>query len=168
MERCEIQERIRASVYLIPGCVIAGPNFDELPGLGVSYGHGDHVYPAVNYRHDTGMHIFRRFPERTKRIAFDGEWAQYVLRLGEGDFACYSLNEVSAHSGLEINCYCDEPSVLEVYQDDLFLERFELSGTRYRQILSDLRLDYAKHSVIKLRAVRGTVDVESLVTRADE
>lgn len=169
IDHCTIIQQINANVHLIPGCVIAGPNFDELPGSGKSYSHGEHVYPAVDYRRDTGMYIFRRFPERKKRINFDGEWAQYVLRLGAGDFACYTLNEITAHSGLEINCWCDErPSVLEVYQDDRLIETFELSAMRYRQTLCGIRLDNTDCSVIKLRMAEGVADVESLVTQADD
>lgn len=168
IEHCSINEKINANVHLIPGCVIAGPDFDEMPGLGISYGHGDHVYPEANYRRDTGMYIFRRFPERTRRINFEGEWAQYVLRMGEGDFACYTLYEVTMHTGLEIHCWCDEVSEIEVFQDGRLLERFELSATRYRQILAGFQLENAEHSVIKLKVVGGVVDVESLVTQADE
>ena len=166
LENCSIRENINANIHLTPGCFIAGANFDELPGLGKSYDHGDRVYPATNYRRDTGMYIFRRFPERRKRINFDGEWAQFVLRLGAGDFACYTLYEVSLFSGLEIRCYCPEASVLEVYQGDRLLGRFELSGTRHCQLISGLRLENEGRSVIRLLVTRGTVDVESLATQA--
>lgn len=168
MENCGVFENITANVYLVPGCMIAGPNFDELPGEGISYGHGDREYPAVDYRRDTGMYIFRRFPERTKRVTYDGEWGQYVLRLGAGDFACYTLNEVTMHSGLEISCYCDEPAVIEVYQDERRIGRFELSGTRHKQVLAGMQLENAERCVIKLTAIEGTVDVETLATQAEE
>lgn len=168
IERCGIHNTINANVHLIPGCVIAGTNFDELPGLGVSYDHGDRKYPAVDYRRDTGMYIYRRFPERIKRVVFDGEWAQYALRMCAGDFACYTLFEVTMHSRLEIHCYSDERSELEVYQDDVLLNRFDLSAMRYEQVLSGLLMHNAKRCVLRLRVTHGTVDIESLATRADE
>ena len=135
---------------------------------GVSYGHGDRAYPAADYRRNTGMCIFRRFPERSKRIVFDGAWAQYVLRMNAGDFACYTINEVTMHSGLEIACYSVGPSVIEVYQDDAKVGRFELSGTRYRQVLAGMQLENAERCAIRLLVTEGTVDVETLVTRVDE
>lgn len=166
--QCGIFENINANVYLVPGCVIAGANFDEFPGPGQSYGYGGRAYPAVDYRRGTGMYIYRRFPERTKRVLFDGEWAQYVLRMSEGDFACYTLNEVTMHSGLEVNCYSDAPSVIEVYQDERRIGRYELSGTRHRQVLAGMRLENAQRCAIKLQVIEGTVDVDTLVTQADE
>ncbi|MBQ8087753.1 MAG: hypothetical protein IJ234_04935, partial [Clostridia bacterium] len=82
--------------------------------------------------------------------------------------ACYTLFEVTMHSRLEIHCYSDERSELEVYQDDVLLNRFDLSATRYEQVLSGLLMHNAKRCVLRLRVTHGTVDIESLATRADE
>lgn len=84
------------------------------------------------------MLLHRRYPDREKRFAFDGEWARYVLRLREGEYACYSLYDVTVLSKLEVACCAGEPAVLEITQDGKLPGAFDLSGTEHRQILSGL------------------------------
>ena len=164
VENCLINEKLAANVFRLPGCIIAGTDFDELPGPGVSYGHAENVPNAAAYRQNTGMYLHCRYPNREKRFPFDGEWSHYVLRLREGEFACYSLYDVSVLSRLEVACYAQGPAVLEVWQDDQRLGRFELSATERRQILSSMPLNHADACVIRLCSVRGTVDIETLIT----
>ena len=68
----------------------------------------------------------------------------------------------------EINCFCPEPSVVEIYQDDVLLERFQLSGTEHCQVLSGLHLFNADACVIRISVEEGTVDVGVLTTEAEE
>lgn len=167
IENCHINEQIAPNVFRVPGCVIYGTDFDALPGEGVSYHHLDVAYPPAPYRRQTGMQLYRRFPHREKRFYFDGDWHQHILRLSEGEFACYSLYDVSMHSQLEIGCYCPEVSSLEVFQDGRLLGCFDLSATQHKQIISGLHLFNADASVIRLFAKKGVIDVESLITQAD-
>ena len=167
LENCYINEYISANVFRVPGCIIAGADFDELPGTGVSYRSVNKDYPAATYRRNTGMYLYPRFKDRSKRFAFDGEWAQYVLRLSSGEFACYSLYDVSMQSKLEIDCYAPEKTVAEIYQDERLLSRFELSGTEHKQVLSGLHLGNADACVIRIVVITGVMDVEALRTEAD-
>lgn len=167
VENCYINDHISANVFRVPGCIIAGADFDEVPGAGVSYLSARPDYPAVAYRENTGMHLYHRFKDRSRRFPFDGEWAQYVLRLSAGEFACYSLYDVSMQSKLEIDCYAPEKTVAEIYQDERLLERFELSGTRHKQVLAGLHLANADACVIRIAVVTGVMDVEALHTEAD-
>ena len=167
VENCFINEKLAANVFRVPGCIIAGTDFDELPGPGESYSHTDDTQSPTDYRRNTGMELFCRYPGRSKRFTFDGEWAQYVLRLKEGEFACYSLYDVTVLSKLEVACYAQEVSVLEVYQDDILLGRFDLSAAEHRQILSSMHLNNAEACVLKLKTVRGSVDIEALMTDTD-
>lgn len=167
LENCTINEYIAANVFRIPGCTIAGADFDELPGKGRSYQSVCQDYPAVNYRKNTGMHLYHRFKERQRRFVFDGEWAQYVLRLSAGEFACYSLYDVSMQSKLEIDCYAPEKTVVEIYQDERLLGCFELSGMEHKQVLSGLHLSNADACVIRIAVLQGMMDVKALRTEAD-
>lgn len=167
LENCHMNEHIASNVFRIPGCTIAGTDFDELPGRGISYQAASDEYPAVFYRQNTGMHLYRRFAERSKRFVFDGEWTQYVLRLNAGEFACYSLYDVSMQSKLEIDCFSPEMSVAEVYQDECLIGRFELSGIEHKQVLSGLHLSNADACVIRIAVIQGMVDIEALRTEAD-
>ena len=99
---------------------------------------------------------------------FEGEWSQYALRLNAGEFACYSLYDVSVQSKLEISCYCPQPSIVEIHQDNVLLERFELSGTAHCQVLSGLHLANADACCIRISVVEGTVDVAVLTTEAED
>ena len=164
VENCLINEHIRPNVFRIPGCIIAGADFDALPGQGESFRHLDVDYPAVPYRRQTGMQLYRRFPDRGRRFTFDGAWAQYILRLSAGEYACYSLFDVSIHTGLEIHCYSAEPAAIEVYQDEHWLGSFDLSATSHKQILAGLHLVNANTCAIRVTVTRGVVDIESLTT----
>ena len=164
VENCAVNEKLAANVFRLPGCTIAGTDFDELPGPGKSYGFTEKASGGVNYRRNTGMTLFCRYPDREKRFAFDGEWSRYVLRLREGEFACYSLYDVTVLSALEVGCYAAEVSVLEVYQDETLLGRFELSATEDRQNLSGMHLNNAESCVLKLKVPRGCADIEVLLT----
>ncbi|MBQ7183425.1 MAG: cellulase family glycosylhydrolase [Clostridia bacterium] len=167
VENCAINEKLAANVFRLPGCTVAGTDFDELPGPGRSYGHIGDDPPVCAYRHDTGMTLFCRYPDREKRFAFDGDWSRYVLRLREGEFACYSLYDVTVLSRLEVVCYAGEVSVMEVYQDDALLGRFDLSAAEHKQILSGMHLNNADGCRIRLKTVRGCVDIETLITDTD-
>ena len=89
------------------------------------------------------------------------------MRLKEGDYACYSLYDVTVLSRLEVACYAGETSVLEVYQDETLLGRFDLSATQHKQILSSMHLNNADACILKLKTVRGCVDIETLITDTD-
>ena len=167
VENCFINEKLAANVFRLPGCTIAGTDFDELPGEGISWQHRTDVPETASYRKNTGMYLYRRFAEREKRFHFDGEWAQYVLRLREGEFACYSLYDVTTISRLEVACYASEQSTMEILQDDQILAAFDLSATDRKQILSGMQLNNADACVLKLRVTRGCVDIETLSTEAD-
>ncbi len=164
IEHCSINESITANVFRVPGCVIPGTAFDETPGRGASYLPVQAHPSEIAYRADTGMRLFKRFPAQKRRFVFEGEWSRYALRLCAGEFACYSLYDVSIRSGLEIGCYCPEASVADIYQDDVLLGRFQLSGTEYRQLLSGLHLLNADACVIRIAVVEGTVDIDTLTT----
>lgn len=164
VENCTVNDHIRPNVFRIPGCTIAGTDFDALPGQGASFLHLDVDYPAVPYRKQTGMQLYRRFTDRGSRFTFDGEWAQYILRLSAGEFVTYSLYDVSIHTGLEIHCYSAEPSSIEVYQDEHWLGSFDLSATAHKQILAGLHLVNADVCAVRVTVTRGVVDVESLTT----
>ena len=167
VENCMINEKLAANVFRLPGCVIAGTDFDELPGPGRSYSHAGPAGNATEYRRNTGMELFCRYPDRERRFPFDGEWAKYVLRLKAGEFACYSLYDVTVLSRLEVACYASEETVLEIWQDDALLGRFDLSVTERRQILSSMHLNNAEACVLKLKTVRGCADIEALITDTD-
>ena len=167
VENCHINEKLAANVFRLPGCTIAGTDFDELPGPGQSYSHSETTPCETGYRRNTGMQLYCRYPDQKKRFAFDGDWARYVLRLREGEFACYSLYDVTVLSRLEVATYAEERSVLEVYQDETLLGRFDLSAAPHKQVLSSMHLKKADACVLKLKTVRGCVDIETLITDID-
>lgn len=168
IENCSINEYISANVFRTSGCVIAGTAFEERPGKGVSYLPAAEHEAVIDYRANTGMQLHRRFPAQKRRFVFEGEWSQYALRLNAGEFACYSLYDVSVQSKLEISCYCPQPSIVEIHQDSVLLQRFHLSGTAHCQLLSGLQLSNADACLIRISVVEGTVDVAVLTTQAED
>ena len=57
--------------------------------------------------------------------------------------------------------------MLEVYQDETLLDRFDLSATGFRQILASMHLNNADACVLKLKTIQGCVDIETLITYTD-
>ena len=167
VENCYINETLATNVFRVPGCTIAGTDFDELPGQGVSYWHAGGTVSTTDYRRTTGMLLHHRHAARGKRFTFDGEWSQYVLRLREGEFACYSLYDVTVLSRLEVACYAETLSRIEVRQDETLLGCFDLSAAPHRQTLSGMQLNNADACVLKLKVIQGTVDIETLRTETD-
>lgn len=162
IENCELNEQINAQLYRIPGCEISGTDFDELPGKDQSYHHADAVYPAGCYRLNTGMEIVGTFSDSDKQFTFDGPWRTAMLRLNRDEWAQYTVYDVTSSSNLEIQCYADEPSQLEVRQNGTLLGVFDLSGVRYEQVLSDLQLYNATVCEIRLTVLRGAVKIGKL------
>ncbi len=157
-EKCAVNDKLAANVFRRPGCTIAGTDFDE-PTESASG-----PEPGT-YRSGTGMSLFCRYPDREKRFAFDGDWSRYVLRLKRGESVGYTLYDVAPGSGLEVLCYAQEPSVLEVCQDGAPLGRFGLSADTEKRVLP-VRLNGAEACLLRLKALRGTVDIETLLTDA--
>ncbi len=164
---CRINEELAAYVFRTPGCRIRGTDFDELPGKGVSYLSRRGECSLADYRRLTGMEIVERFPHMEKAFYFDSRWRRFVLRLSPGEFACYSLYDITVQSRVEIHCYCDTASRLAVYQDDTLLGRFDLGALSEKQIIGRLRIANSPSSVIRLEAELGQVDIDAVVTMAN-
>ena len=60
-----------------------------------------------------------------------------------------------------------EIPVKPIYQDEQLLGRFDLSATEHRQTLSGMHLNNADACVLKIKALRGTADIEALITETD-
>lgn len=162
IENCEMNEQINAQLYRIPGSEISGTDFDELPGREQSYHHEGDAYPAGCYRQNTGMEIVGEFRDSDKQFPFDGPWRTAMLRLHQGEWAQYTVYDVTSSTNLEIACHAEEPSQLEVRQNGAALGVFDLSGVRYEQVLSDLPLANAAVCEIRLTVLRGAVKIDKL------
>lgn len=165
LENCDLNEQINAQVFRLPGCEIRGTDFDEMPGPDASYHHAQNDYAPGCYRTHTGMEIIGEFGEEDKQFPFDGPWRTALLRLHRGEWAQYSVYDVTSSSNLEIQCFSDEPSRLEVRQNGMLLNVFDLSGMRYEQVLSGMHLYNAAACEIRLTVLQGTVKIGSIYIR---
>lgn len=168
LKNCEINKAVRANIFRIPGCSISGTDFDEWPGVGISFKHRNIAYQEAAYRRNTGMQIFHRFPNREKCFYFDGEWRQYVLRLSEGEFAGYTLYDIFEDSQLTVYGYCELDADLEAYQDKKLLGKFSWKAGSDSQLMCKMPLSDAEASVIRIVVESGVVDIEYLVTKSSD
>lgn len=162
-DNCRVNESLAAHVFRLPGCTIRGTDFDELPGVGVSY-LGLSGRPEMPYRRGTGMEIIEKFPDAVEPIGFDSRWKRFVLGLSPGEFACYTLYDITVQARLEIGCYAKETSTLLVYQDEALLGSFTLGGLDDLQVIGSVRMNAAARARIRLEVEKGHVQVEAIMT----
>lgn len=166
--KCTVSEDVATHVFRTPGCTIRGTDFDELPGKGVSYSGFREEENLFGYKQGTGMEIIEKFPEMEKAFGFDCRWKRFVLGLQKGEFACYTIFDVTEQSRLEIYCYCGGASSLEVYQDDDLLGAFTLGGLDELQIIGSLRMKASAQSKIRLAVSAGHVEIDSVVAERNK
>lgn len=165
LENCTMVKEVTSSVLRMPGCVVRGTDFDEFPGKGVSFSGLREEENLYGYRSKTGMAILNRFPEATIPYGFDSRWNRFVLELAAGEFACYSLYDITDLTKVDVSCYSQGAAKLCVYQDDSLLDTYDLGKVDGVQIISDIKLSQAGHSVIRLEVKEGTLEVEKIATR---
>ena len=163
LENCRVNEAINANLLRIPGCEIQGTDFDELPGPEGSF-HSEGRHAPGCYRRDTGMEVVRG-GDGEKRFYFDGPWRDARLRLNPGEWAQYTVYDVTPSTRLEVTCRAEQPARLEVRQGENLLGAFDLSGCADEQILSGMHLYTADVCELRLTALAGQVDVQRLTIR---
>ena len=164
ISQCTVNDDVTSHVFRTPGCTIRGADFDEFPGKGVSYSGLRDEGNLFGYRQNTGMEIIEKFPDIEKKFDFDCRWKRFVLGLRKGEFACYTLNEITEKSRLEVRCYCASVSSVEIYQDGDLLNNYTLGGMDEIQIIGSLRLKASARSSIKIAVASGSVEIDALIT----
>lgn len=161
LEDCRINDGINAHILRIPGCEIQGTDFDELPGVEESW-HSESYHAPGCYRRDTGMEIVQTDESGGKLFPFDGPWRTARLRLSAGEWAQYTVYDVTPSTHLEVSCSAQKPAKLEIRQGEALLGVFDLSGCADAQILSGMHLYTADVCQLRLTCLSGSALVGKL------
>ncbi|MDR3120770.1 MAG: glycoside hydrolase family 5 protein [Clostridiales bacterium] len=168
LQNCAVNEEVTQAVFRRPGCTIRGTDFDELPGPGVSYlsrSDEEHLY---HYRRATRMRIIEKTQDKPRSFSFDCGWKRFVLGLAEGEFAVYTLCDVTMLSRAEIHCYSAASATLNVSQDGEPLGSFTLGGVGDIQVIGSLKLRAAARTQLRLEVTSGAVEIDSIHTSGGE
>lgn len=161
LENCRINASIMPNLLRVPGCAIQGTDFDALPGKGLSW-HSEGVHAPGCYRRDTGMEIVQANAGEEKLFYFDGPWRTALLRLNPGEWAKYTVYDVTDNTRLEVECLAQSPARLEIRQGDRLLSAFDLNGGAVARKLPWMRLYAADACELRLTALCGAVDIRML------
>lgn len=166
LAHCVKQDTLTNMVFRQPGCVIRGTDFDELPGKAGSYSglrQEESLYP---YRRNTGMEMVKKFPDHKEDCGFDSGFRKFVLGLSKGEFACYTLHDVTAKAAVSFRCYGKEDAIMRASQDGRVLGEFVLKAGEAGQTSERFPLEAAERSVVKLETISGKAEVEAVETFA--
>ena len=164
LANCECYPQLTKAVFRQPGCVIRGTDFDEFPGKGKSY---SGVFPEENlyrYRIGSGMEIRNKFPEAKQGFGFDSGWQRFVLAMGEGEFADYSLFDIQSGSRVAVHVFAESELELELYQDGKKIGDAKLQESEERQQAGPFAAEPSERSVFRILIKKGKGEIESLAT----
>ncbi len=165
IENCVLHPGVTQAIFRQPGCTVRGTDFDEFPGRGKSC---SGVFPEENiycYRIGTGMEIRNKFPDTIQKFGFDCRWERFVLAMGEGEFADYSLFDIGKGSVVHCELFVGEDAQVAFYQGESLLERAKLKAGAERQVTENFLLNAAEKSVIRIFVEKGKIEVEKIVTK---
>lgn len=161
---CELHPEVTKAAFRQPGCIIRGTDFDQFPGKGISCS-GIYLKENSNdYRSGMGMEIKNRFPDYKQKFGFDCGWKRFVLALGEDEFACYSLFDVTQGSRMWIHLFVDEDAEVVVSAGEKMLKKIILKADNLRQETGPFFLPEGEKVVLRLETVFGRIEIEEIVT----
>ncbi len=165
LENCVLYPEVTQAIFRQPGCTVRGTDFDEFPGRGKSC---SGVFPEENiyrYRMGMGMEIRNKFPDTVQKFGFDSKWERFVLSMGGGEFADYSLFDIVEGSTVHGELFVSEDAEAVFYQGENLLGRVKMKAGAERQITEDFPLCPEEKSVIRVSVEKGKIEVEKIVTR---
>lgn len=164
LANCELHPEVTDAILRRPGCVIRGTDFDEFPGKGVSC---SGTFPGENlyrYRMGMGMEIRNKFPDYKTVPGFDSGWGRFVLALGAGEFACYSLNDIREGSSLQLEVFADRETDIQIMAGEEVLAVCRLQSDEKRQVIGPFSLKAAERDVIRVTVLSGEAEIERILT----
>jgi hypothetical protein len=162
MENCDFHAIVNQSVFRTPGCRVRATDFDELPGLGISYSGLRTPGNPYHYREATGMGIIEKSSMEQRRFAFDCQWDRFVLELLADEFAVYSINNLQDLNYLSFEYYCEEDTEVTVYQDDVLIGTLQLTPVAGKYSIEAMKLMPAQEAKIKIVINQGRIELDNI------
>ena len=161
---CIYNTDVRSHVFRTAGCTVRATDFEEVQGKGKAYSGIRKDSNLYGYRSSTGMSIIEEVPieKRKKRAGFDCMWDRYVLELQSGEFATYSVNDITNNNAVSFEYRCDAPVSISVFQNSIELNTLELQTTDNMQTSVAILLFLASEAEIKVVVNEGCIYLEKV------
>ncbi|MDF2700548.1 MAG: glycoside hydrolase [Haloplasmataceae bacterium] len=158
IENCKYNPEVTSAVFRTPGCSVRATDFDELPGIGQSYSGSRTDVNQNGYRTETKMCMIEdETYTKKKRFFFDCLWDRFLLNLTSGEFATYSINNITKNNSVSFEYCCDDEVSISVFQNNILLDTFKLHPNTNKRISNPIPLLIANEANIKVIVNEGSV-----------
>ena len=156
-----------------PAVEIPAVGYDMLPGAGKSYS-GHYQYCVFcGYRREDPMHIVYEkgfIPFEASSFSFAsttrpskyGDWLHLELLFHEGDFACYTVREVTKESSVFVLTKTEKDAEIEVTLRGE-IKRVKIASCEALKKISVGILPNGEDTAVKIKAVQGDVVLRSVI-----
>lgn len=165
LENCVQNEKVTASVLRQPGCTIKAVDFDEFPGIGKSFSGIRKEDSPYEYRIGTYMKIADSKEKQEKSFCFDCLWHRLILVMETGEFADYSINDITENSVIQLNCQAAENTKIQILQDGRLLKTLEFSGAEDYTTTEEIALWASERSAVRIAVMDGKAAISDIYTR---
>lgn len=166
IENCDYRPAVTASAFRRPGCRLRGTDFDELPGIGVSFSGKRAEGNLYQYRSNTGMLIVPiQDTVESKKFFFDSGWDLLTLQMEAGEFAAYTFGKLDSNSWAELELVCLADAIISIIQDGQEVKRASfIKGTSVSEpsVLAAIPLQAAEESTLKIEVLSGVIQLHSI------
>lgn len=162
IENCNENLQVSQAALRKPGCTVLGIDFDELPGVGKSYQYNQRHLGQSDYRANTYMEIAKKESIEENRFVFDSKWDENVLRLNEGEFVCYGIQDIRMNQGMWIHFSDIKGGELTISQEDQVLSTVSMEGLS-KETSYYINLRPSEYSSIRIDVVEGKIELNKLV-----
>lgn len=147
IENCQENLAVTYHVFRQVPFSVRATDFDQCPGIGVSFSGTANETEGISYRKGCGMKLVEVEEEQEKRFYFDCRWDRFGLVLGKDEFACYQA-EAKENFVLEI-------IVAPGYEGGAFTVGWK-DGEEYSVKVSS----NAEKVLVPMKAGKGTIKIQ--------
>lgn len=163
VNNCTENSAVNSAVFRKPGCRVRATDFDTFPGKGASYSGIRKEGNIYNFRTDTCMKFNAISDEPYKRrFGFDCGWDRLVLELEKGEYAAYSIYEVSQGNAVTLELHSSEAALISILQDSSEICRLQLDEQTVPYKAQKIPLVSKDKSAVKIQVLEGKIQLAAL------
>ncbi len=163
VNNCTENSAVNYAVFRKPGCRVRATDFDTFPGKGASYSGMRKEGNIYDFRTDTGMKFSAISDEPYKRrFGFDCGWDRLVLELEKGEYAAYSIYEVSQGNAVTLEIHSSEAASVSILQDSSEICRLQLDKQTVPYKTQRIPLASKDKSAVKVQVLEGKIQLAAL------
>jgi hypothetical protein len=162
VKNCTQNAAVTRACLRQPGCSVRGTDFDFFPGKGISFSGIRTEENTSNYRTDSGMRIVTG-REKEKRFLFDCRWDSLTLELTKGEFAVYSIYDISKDDSVALELLVIDDAVLDISAEDELIGTLEIKASADIITSGSVTLPQAEKTRVKIYVRKGTIQLDRVI-----